>query len=87
MVRKAKTAMEKYGLFQSHLNEWSQFTLSRQAWTNMKQPFGKAYENLLISGKGVWVPGTIANAQEMSDEEDDSINTITDVTSNMIDTM
>ena len=45
----------------------------------MKQHFGEAYKNLLISGRGVGVPGTIANAQEFLDGEDDSINTITDV--------
>jgi len=87
MVGKAKTAMEKCGLFQSHLNEWSQFTPPNQDWTNMKQHFGEAYENLLISGRGVGVPGTIANAQELEDEEDDSINTITDVMSNVMGTM
>ena len=87
MVGKAKRAMEKYELFQSHLNEWSRFTPPHQAWTNMKQHFGKAYENLLISGQGVGVPGTISNAQELSDEEDDSINTITDVMSNVMGTM
>ena len=63
MVGKAKTAMEECGLFQSHLNEWSQFLLGNQDWTNMKQRFGKAYENLLISGREVGVPGTIANSQ------------------------
>ena len=79
--------MEKCGLFQSHLNEWSQFTLGHQDWTNMKQHFGEAYENLLISGRGVGVPGTITNAQELSGEENDSINTITDVMSNVMGTM
>ena len=63
MVGKAKTAMEKCGLFQSHLSEWSQFVLGNQEWTNMKQHFGKAYKNLLISRRGVGVPGTIATAQ------------------------
>ena len=53
----------------------------------MKQHFGEAYENLLISGRGVGVPGTIANTQDLSDEEDNSINTITDVTSNVMGTM
>ena len=33
------------------------------------------------------VPGTIANAQELEDEEDDSINTITYVMSNVMGTM
>ena len=50
MVEKAKKAMEKCGLFQSHLNKWSQFTLVNQDWGNTKQHFGEAYENLLISG-------------------------------------
>merc|ERR1712194_847623 len=65
----------------------SQFTPPNQDWTNMKQHFGEAYENLLISGRGVGVPGTIANAQELEDEEDNSITTITDVMSNVIGTM
>ena len=49
----------------------------------MKQYVGKAYDNILISGTGVGVPSTLANAQKLSDEEDDSINTITDVMSTM----
>ena len=53
----------------------------------MKQHFGKAYENLLISGRGVSVPGTIANAQKLSDKEDGSINTIRDAMSNVMGTM
>merc|ERR1712194_979009 len=65
----------------------SQFTPPNQDWTNTKQHFGEAYENLLISGRGVGVPGTIANAQELEDKEDDSINTITDVMSNVMGTM
>ena len=44
MVGKAKTAMEKCGLFQLHLNEWSQFTLVNQDWDNMKQHFGETYK-------------------------------------------
>ena len=64
MVGKAKTPMERCGLFQSHLDEWSQFTFPHQDWTNMKQHFGKAYENLLIPGRGAGVPGTITNAQK-----------------------
>ena len=63
MVDKAKTSMEECGLFQLHLNKWSQCIVPHQDWTNMKQHFGEAYENLLISGRGVGVPGTIANAQ------------------------
>ena len=63
MVGKAKTTMERGELFRSHLNKWSQFTLPNEDWTNMKQHFGKAYENLLISGRGVAASGTIANVQ------------------------
>ena len=63
MVGKEKTAMEKCGLFQLHLNDWNQVTVPYQVWTNTKQHFGEAYEHLLISGRGVGVPGTIANAQ------------------------
>ena len=63
MVGKAKTAMERGELFRSHLNKWSQFTLPNHDWTIMKQYFGKAYKNLLISRRGVGVPGTIASAQ------------------------
>ena len=40
----------------------------------MKQHFGEAYENL-------------TNTQELSDKYDDSINTITDVMSNVVGTM
>ena len=79
--------MEKCGLLQLHLNEWSQFTVPHQDWTNVKQHFCEGYENLLISGQGVGVPVTIANAQELSDEEEDSINTITDIMSNVMGTM
>ena len=43
--------------------------------------FSEAYKNLLILGREVGDPGTIMNAQELSDEEDNSINTITDVMS------
>ena len=81
MVKKAKTAMERCGLFQWHLNKWSQFILPHQDWNNMKQHFGETYENRLISGRGVGVPGTITNAQELSNKKDDSINTITDIMS------
>ena len=49
----------------------------------MKLHFGEAYENILISGRGGSVPGTIANAQELSENEDDSITTITGVMSTM----
>ena len=41
----------------------------------------------MISGRGAGVPGTITNVQEFVDEEDDNINTITDVTSNVMGTM
>ena len=61
--REGETVMEKCELFQSHLNEWRQFTPPHQDWTNMKQQFGEACENLLISGQGVGVPGTISNTQ------------------------
>ena len=47
----------------------------------------KGYKNLLISGRGMGVPGTITNTQELSNEEDDSITTITDVMSNVMGTM
>ena len=57
--------------------------MGHQDWTNTKQHFGDAYKNLLISGRGLGVPGTIVNAQALSDEEDDSINTITDIMSNV----
>ena len=36
IVETVKTAIEKCELFQSHLNEWSQFTVPNQDWTNMK---------------------------------------------------
>jgi hypothetical protein len=81
MVQRAKTAMETCGLFQTHLNEWNAFTAPNQDWGNMKSHFGKAYENLLISGRGVNVPGTIANMQELTDDEDDSMKVITDIVS------
>ena len=35
MVGKAETAMEKCGLFQTHLTEWSAFTLPNQDWANI----------------------------------------------------
>ena len=79
--------MEKCGLFQSHLNEWSQFTQGHQDWTNMTQHVGESYENLLASGRGVGVPGTIANVQVLSDKENDITNTITYVMSNVMRTM
>ena len=81
MVGKAKTAMEKCGLFQTHLNEWSQFTLPNQDWKGMTDHFGEAYDNMLVSAP-LGVPNTILNAQELTDE-DDSVNTITDVMSTM----
>ena len=61
--------------------------MPHQDWTNMKQHFGEAYENLLISVRGVGVPGTIANAQYLSDEEDNSINTISDAMCNVMSTI
>ena len=70
-------------MFQTHLDKWSQFTVSNKDWRNMKLHFGEAYENILISGRGGSVPGTIANAQELSENEDDSITTITGVMSTM----
>ena len=42
MVGKTKTLIKKCGLFQSHLNKWSQFTLGHQDWTNTKQHVGEA---------------------------------------------
>ena len=54
----------------------------------MKQHFGEANKNLLISGPGVDVPGTIADAKQiLSEKEDDNINTIGNVMSNVMDTM
>ena len=61
MVGKAKTEMEKCGLFQIHLNERSAFTEPNQDWENMTSHVGEAYENLLISGRRFGVMGTIAN--------------------------
>ena len=81
MVQMTKTAMERCGLFQNHLNIWSVFTANTQDWGNMKPHFGEAYENLLISGSGVSVPGTITNVQEVYDGTDDSITTITNMMS------
>ena len=84
MVGKAKTAIEKCGLFQNHLNEWSQFTLANQNWKGIRDHFGEAYDNMLLSAP-LGVPSTILNAQELTDEdvEDDSVGTITDVMSTM----
>ena len=87
MVGKAKTSIEKCRLFQLCLSKWSQFPLGNQDWANTKQHFGETYKNLLISRRGVGVSGTIANAQELSDEEDNSINTIRNVMSNVMGTM
>ena len=61
MAQIAKTAMEKFGLFQAHVNERSIFTALIQDWGNMKSHFGEAYKNLLISGRSVSVPVTIAH--------------------------
>ena len=47
--------------------------------TKIRIHIGEAYENLLISERGSGVWATIANAQELSDNKDDSITTITDV--------
>ena len=70
-----------------HLNEWSQSTLVNQDGVDMKRHFGKACKNLLISVRGVGVPGTIVNAYRFSDREDASINTNTDVMSNITGTI
>ena len=73
MPGNAKLAMAKCGLCQNHLNEWSAFTKPNKEWGNI------VCENLLISGRGVSGPGTIANTKELSDGEDNTITTITDV--------
>ena len=83
MTGKTKTAMERCGLFQMHLNTWSQFLLPNQDWANTNVHFWEVYKILFISGSGVNVLGTIANAQELTDDEDTSITTITEVMSTM----
>ena len=55
--------MEKCDLFHLDLTEWSEFALPNQDWGNIKSQFGKAYNNLLISGPGLGVPDTIVNTQ------------------------
>ena len=55
------------------------FIEPNQDWGNIKLHFGKAYENMLISGRGVNAPGTLANTQALSDYEDNRITTTTDV--------
>ena len=73
------TPIEKCGLLQTHLNEWSAFTLPNQDFSKTELYFGEAYENILTSGSRVSVPGTVTNAQKLSDDKDGSITTITDV--------
>jgi hypothetical protein len=69
--------METCIFLQTHLNKWSQFTLPNRDWANMKAHFREAYNSLLIFGPGTGVPGTIANAQELNNDKEDSINTMT----------
>ena len=78
MVGKAKTAMEKCGLFQSHLNEWNQVTLENQNCKGIKDQFVKAYQNRLLSAP-LGVPSTVLNVYELTEEdvEDNSVGTIT----------
>ena len=49
----------------------------------MMKRFAKSYKNTCILGRGAHVPSTIANMHQLLDEEDDSINTITDLVSTM----
>ena len=83
MADKATAAMEMCGLFQTHLNKWNVFTLENQDWVNTKLHSGETYENLLISGPGVNILGKIADAQEPSNNKDDSITQLSDTMSLM----
>ena len=82
MMGKAVTAMEQCGLFPTALLEFNAFLDEHKDWANTKSHFGEAYENLITTGAGIRVPGTIANIQELEDDND-SLGTITDVMSTM----
>lgn len=59
------------------------FTVPNQDCGTMKLHFDEAYENILISGRGMNVLDATASTQELSNNEEDSIITITDVMSTM----
>lgn len=61
MVGKAKTAMERCDLFPTALLECNAFLDQHKDWRNTTSHVGEAYENLIITGPGIYVPGTIAN--------------------------
>ena len=61
--RKGKDGDGKMQIVPITLHDWSQFPFSNQEWNNMKQHFGEAYKNLLISGRGVGVLGNFSDAQ------------------------
>ena len=56
MVGNAKTVMEKCGLFRTALLEFNAFLDEHKDWVNIKSHFGEAYENLISTGPGIWVP-------------------------------
>ena len=82
MVRKAKTVMERCGLFPTALLEFNVFDETNKDWGNITSHFGEAYKNLIITGPSICVPGIIANIQELEDK-DGSLGTITDAMSSM----
>ena len=82
MLGKAKTAMERCGLFPTALLQFNVFLDEHKDWSNIKSYFGEAYKNLITTGAGICVPGTITNIQELEDD-DDSLGTITDAMSTM----
>ena len=82
IVGKAKTATEQCGLFPQALLKFNAFLDEHKDWANMKYYFGEAYKNLITTSTGICVRGTIANIQELEDD-DDSLGTITDAMSIM----
>ena len=82
MVGKAKTGIEHCGLFPTALLEFNAFDEANKDWGNITSDFGEAYENLIIMGPGIRVPGTIANIQEL-EGKDNSLGTITDAMGSM----
>ena len=82
MMGKAVPAMEQCGLFPTALLEFNAFLDEHKDWANTKSHFGEAYENLITTGAGIRIPGTITIIQELEDD-DDSLGTISDVMSTM----
>ena len=82
LIDKAIMAIQRTGLYETALLEWTGFTPENKTWQQLKLHFEEAYEIRLAAGQGTAAThGYVNNAT--ADDDDDSIATIQETIANI----